>query len=71
MFAMTFGAPLTEPLEKAIEAEFAAGALFPASKSAAGLQLRSQELHPALVWHWVQVGGHDHPFLAIECRDAA
>ena len=26
VFAMTFGAPLAEPLEKAVEAEFATGA---------------------------------------------
>jgi len=38
VFAMTFGAPLTEPLEKAVESEFAAGALFPTSSSAASLR---------------------------------
>ena len=37
---MTFGAPLTEPLEMAVEAEFAAGAPFPDLSSAAALRLR-------------------------------
>ncbi len=40
MFAMTFGAPLEEPLEQAVEAEFAAGALFPDSVFAARARSR-------------------------------
>ena len=48
MFAMTFGAPLEEPLEKVVEAEFAAGALLPASFSTPRPQVRPRPALPVL-----------------------